>query len=161
MTRLGLARLSRSSSAADGPGLPRQLECSLVPRPYIISYGAGVYRLSDGAPVLVGRMQHAALQVFLSNECAYLDPGEHDDIDAGCVPFVTWADSCMDTEEFLTELGVHLCSDYKSFNLAAVMRSLKRGPLGRAIRLPGHKRKGRGYSVRILGVLDGVPDDDI
>jgi hypothetical protein len=42
-------------------------------------------------------------------------------------------------------------------NLAKIMKSLNRGPLGAAIDLPGHERKGRGYVVRIQGCPDGYP----
>jgi hypothetical protein len=37
-------------------------------------------------------------------------------------------------------------------NISAIIKALKRGPLGPAIDLPGKHRKGQGYSIRIIPI---------
>jgi hypothetical protein len=64
-------------------------------------------------------------------------------------------DVCLTTEEFKAEYSV--CSRTSAdctINLAATIKSLKQGPLGPAITLPGHQYKGQGYIVRIRGALN-------
>src|SRR5262245_48971369 len=110
-------------------------------RRYIISEGERVYRLNDGPLVLVGSQQDEVLQ-------AVFERGLYN---GGYRPGHKWwkppkegpTDVVLRTGQFGSLYAVNP-------NLSKVMATLKRGPLGAAITLPGKKRRGRyglGYTV--------------
>jgi hypothetical protein len=116
-----------------------------------------VYRLDEGHLVLVGNQQHRVLQFFLQKQ--YLD-GRTDltseqkasfDSDMEQYLFLLHTERLITTVRMTTEEYRDYSYGRERINLSAVLKSLKRGPLGPAIDLPGHERKGRGYVVRIMG----------
>jgi hypothetical protein len=131
-------------------------------RPCIISLGECVYRLDDGPPVLVGTQQDELLQEFLRkqmDDAFYRVKGAERREMLACWDRHEWlrlrgrlrTTVSMDTEYFRE------CTDPGMYgrNFAKIMKSLKRGPLGPAIELPGRHRKGHGYIVHIQGCPDG------
>ncbi len=111
--------------------------------PCIIYHYGGLYSLDDGPLVLLGCQQDEVLQAFLEakdDQIAGLPDGPF--WEAAYDPASPHAAVRLTTKQILHE-------HYLMRNVSAVMRALKRGPLGPAIELPGRERKGRGYLVRI------------
>jgi hypothetical protein len=131
-----------------------------VNKPCIFYLERRLYRLDDDPPILLGTQQDDVLHSFLvkqyfdgmnlltSEQRASFDSDEelHDFLWRTNRLRVTVR---MTTEEFREDYGFNYCLG--SVNFSAVMKSLKRGPLGPAIDLPGHEQKGQGYLVRIKG----------
>jgi hypothetical protein len=144
--------------------------------------GFGVYRLDDGPLVLVGNRQHLVLQHFLWHHCMHevwqrmLRASQNGTATETTVSAKVYAAKFY--KQILNETPIEIAKggqvnlsikyfahDYQrfcssdspspsQFNLSAILRSLKRGPLGAAITLPGHNPKKRSYVVNIRGTID-------
>jgi hypothetical protein len=150
--------------------------------PCIISVGSRVYRLDDDDLVLVGNRQHLVLQHFLWQHCmrevvqrmlqasrtgTAIDPKVSEKaytaqfykqmLDETPIEIAKGGYVVLETKYFAHDYQRFCSSDSPSpsqFNLSAILISLKRGPLGAAITLPGHNPKKRNYVVNIRGTID-------